>query len=346
MSTRTIVATISKNDSTDLKDGGYAQFTVTSDTGPVTGGAVTSAKLTVGSMRCYATTAVLDVLYNDPEGTVLASTGNLSGDSTVHSEVFALTNCSAALVTWSVDNIVLMVDATSGTGNKANFREDCAITLSIEYTIPPTPCGAPSNVTLPYTSSPNYAVPLNWSAGSSGTNNALAYYEIARLESEDGTEVSGTPEVVATTKNLTYAVFPPDITGHSYYYYVRAVGTAGEAYASPWAMCPQPLLRSRPTLVPYTDAAIVAGETTIKAVHITELQTNVNRLRQGKGLAGYSFTTITAGVTSLAGWSGHVAELRAAIDEMDDTHDAWIDIPVNCPTAAVMMQLREVVESI
>lgn len=102
----------------------------------------------------------------------------------------------------------------------------------------------------------------------------------------------------------------------------------------------------RPTLVPYTDPEIVAGQTAIKAAHITELQINTNQQRISRGLAEHAFTEIVAGITELSGWSAHISELRAAIDETGVEHDAWIDIPVNCPTAAVMMQLREVVASI
>jgi hypothetical protein len=66
---------------------------------------------------------------------------------------------------------------------------------------------------------------------------------------------------------------------------------------------------------------------------------------------------LTAGTTSLAGWTGHVNELRTAMegiaafvnswDTESSTHNillpAWISIPVNKPTAAVMTQLRDAI---
>ena len=104
----------------------------------------------------------------------------------------------------------------------------------------------------------------------------------------------------------------------------------------------------------WTDTNLVAGETPIKAVHMTELQAAINNVRAYYGMAAYAFTAITAGVTGLAGWTSHVAELRAAIDQVvslvngwdtaNGTHDislpAWIAISVNCPAAAVIAQLR------
>lgn len=100
-----------------------------------------------------------------------------------------------------------------------------------------------------------------------------------------------------------------------------------------------------PELVPYTDPVITAGVTKIKAAHMSELRVNINLQRDGMGIVPYSFTPIRAGYTSLAGWMTHVAEMRAAIDETGVYHEAWIPISVNCPTAAVIEQLRRVVEA-
>lgn len=108
----------------------------------------------------------------------------------------------------------------------------------------------------------------------------------------------------------------------------------------------------------YTDATLTAGATTIRAAHINELRTQVNEVRAYYSLAAYSWAaTVAADVTSLAGWKSHVLELRAAIDQVValvngwDTASAsqnialpaWIDIPANKPTVAVMKQLREAI---
>ena len=104
----------------------------------------------------------------------------------------------------------------------------------------------------------------------------------------------------------------------------------------------------------WTDPSLVAGETPIRAVHMTELRAAIDNVRAYYGMAAYSWTTITAGVTGLAGWTSHVQELRTAIDQVvslvngwdtaNSTNDislpAWITISENRPAAAVIAQLR------
>lgn len=105
----------------------------------------------------------------------------------------------------------------------------------------------------------------------------------------------------------------------------------------------------------WTDPTLTAGTTPIKAAHINELRTAINNVRAYYGMAAYSWAqTITAGSTSLAGWTSHVTELRTAIDQIvavvngwdtaNSTNDislpAWIAITENKPTAAVINQLR------
>lgn len=99
-----------------------------------------------------------------------------------------------------------------------------------------------------------------------------------------------------------------------------------------------------PELIDYTDPNPIAGETYVKAVHMTELHENVNRLRIAKGLAAYVFTDITAMQTMLAGWNAHVLEIRAALDEVSADHEAWLVLGVNCPRLDVLLQLRSMVE--
>lgn len=344
MATRTIVSAAigSSYINKYYYPGDTIEFTVSTDTGANATMSPTAARLTLSRVRSYSAEYSLGVIFS---GVAVASTGAMAVNSDTHAPTMALQSLNDALMSQSPGTITLEV-VGSTEDNCINFREGCVLTLEIDYDLKKTACGAPQDVTLYATSSPNYAVPLSWSAGSGGMNNTLAYYEIARMESLDGITGSGDLEIISTTSALTVNVLPPDITGRYYLFFVRAVGTAGTAYASQWAACQTALLRSRPALVPYTDPVLIAGETTIKAAHITELQTNVNRLRQGKGMEAAAFTAITAEVTSLAGWSDHVAELRAAIDEMGAMHDAWIEIPVNCPTASVMMQLRAVVDSV
>ena len=122
------------------------------------------------------------------------------------------------------------------------------------------------------------------------------------------------------------------------------------------------IARSFTYVVPsWTDASLVAGDTPIKAVHMTELRAAINNVRAYYGMAAYSWgQAITAGATALAGWTSHVQEMRTAIEQIaalvngwdtaSSTHNitlsAWIAIPQNTPSAAVIAQLRSVIPTL
>lgn len=232
---------------------------------------------------------------------------------------------------------------TAGTSYASSWAE-CSATLRNP---PIAACSAPSGLVLSNAATTGANVTLSWNAGGGGTHNALTHYQIAREESEDGITF-GTREIYIADAGIVtaYSVPPPVSFGHHYRYSVRAVGAAGESYASAWVECSQTLEKLRPDMSTYTDATITAGETHIKAAHITELQANVNLLREAMGLSPYSFTAIRAGYTSLADWSAHIAELRAALDGITTEHETWLVITENKPRADVIVQLRRVVASI
>ena len=238
MYTRKITGTISKYNNTDLKDGGFAVFTVDSDTGAAENARPVSGRMTVSSIRCYASTAYLAVRFDSATGAIMAKTDKLSGKDGIHSETFTLEALAMASMATEPQTVYLCVEATSGTGVKINFREACTISLEIDYLLPQE-------------------------------------------------------------------------------------------------------------LLPWTDSPIIAGVTPIKAVHMTELQTNILRQREALGLnETVLFSTVRAGYTSLAQWTAHVREMRGAIDDAGCTPPGgWLPIDVNRPTAAVMQQLREAVEA-
>lgn len=208
-------------------------------------------------------------------------------------------------------------------------------------------CTAPSGLKLSSTATTGLSVTLSWTAGKGGTHNDLSYYQIARAESSDGVNWGSHVVYKSNVGNVTsYSVPAPTSFGHHYRYYVRAVGAAGEGYTSSWAACEQTLEKLRPDMSTYTDPTLTAGETFVKAAHITELQTNINLLRASMGLSAYTFTAIRAGYTSLGGWSSHIAELRTAIDQITTNHATWLAITENKPRADVILQLRQVVASI
>ena len=68
-------------------------------------------------------------------------------------------------------------------------------------------------------------------------------------------------------------------------------------------------------LLPFTDDPIVAGETPIRAAHITELRTRIDGLRSAAGLGRFAWTdpVLRAGVTPVR--LVHLTELRSALAE-------------------------------
>jgi len=57
------------------------------------------------------------------------------------------------------------------------------------------------------------------------------------------------------------------------------------------------------------------GSTVVKVVHVTDLRTAINTLRDGNGLGSYSFTDATLSVGSIAVKGIHFSELRMALDQ-------------------------------
>ena len=96
----------------------------------------------------------------------------------------------------------------------------------------------------------------------------------------------------------------------------------------------------------YTDPNPVAGETYVRAVHLTELHTNVNQVRRAYGLEDFAFTPIVPWGTWLAVWESHVLEIRDAIDEISAEHETWLALNDAGPSLSVLLQLRRVVAAV
>lgn len=68
------------------------------------------------------------------------------------------------------------------------------------------------------------------------------------------------------------------------------------------------------TVTVFTDDPLTAMVTTIKALHITELRTEINAARTANGLPEFDFSdSLTAGQTATR--AVHIVELRTALDE-------------------------------
>ena len=227
-----------------------------------------------------------------------------------------------------------------------NYAETEYIPIDQPYTV----CREPTSPKLSATLSRD-AVKLSWGAGSAGTNNSVTGYDVQRRESTDGNNwgswenVPGSP-VTTTEMNVS----PPNTAGNYYQYQVRTRGSAGSNYYSGWVTGTTgetTLRRDHDALAGFTDDPLIVNTSPVKALHMQELQSRANTLRTFYGLNAYSFTTIAAGTTSLAGWTTHVNQIRTAIEDVCNasgkTHESWISFSVNCPRADVIQQLRSVI---
>lgn len=222
---------------------------------------------------------------------------------------------------------------TSATGANSSIKWTCN---AIAYTA----CGAPTTCSLNKMLSSGDNVVLSWSGATAGTANAVTGYEIQRAESTNGNAWGAWAALTVTTAT-SLSVAPPSTYGNYYRYRVRTRGAAGSAYYSAWKVCANTLRRGHAPLEGFTDSPLVVGTTPVKALHMLELHDRVNTLRAFYGLSAYAFSPIDT--HGIAGWTAHVKEIRAAIDEIGATHEAWIDIPINRPRADVIEQLRAVV---
>lgn len=242
------------------------------------------------------------------------------------------------------------VDTPSAQGASYYFKvaplgERANGSLSDSYAVITTkivnPCLAPIECvldgSLTYTD-----VVLSWSAGSGGINNPMIGYKVQRAESLDGTNWSDWTTIAEQTTN-TLIVSPPAPYGNYYRYRVK---TCGESLDSAWKNCANILRKDHQPIEEYTDSTIVVGETLVKAIHMTELQNNINMLLNFYHLTLQDLTSIISQETGLAGWTNHVNEIRNAIDFLTTSHTEWLDIPVNCPRADIIQQLRDVIEEV
>ena len=93
------------------------------------------------------------------------------------------------------------------------------------------------------------------------------------------------------------------------------------------------------------------GQTFVKAVHINELRSRIDSLRAYYGLSTFAWSAAPkAGETGLVSWREHVLELRTALEgaytDAGMEPPEWTELPVNCPRAAAIDELREAVQAI
>ena len=208
-----------------------------------------------------------------------------------------------------------------------------------------TACGAPTSPAVSATLSRG-AVKLSWGAGSAGTNNSVTGYDVEHRESSDGSSwgswatVSDSP-VTGTSLDVT----PPGTAGNYYQYRVRTRGSAGSDYYSGWVTSTNTLRRKWDAFGAWTDSTLTAGVSSIRAVHLTQLQERIAAIRAFYGLSAYSFTAVTARKTKIATWAALIGELRSAIDGITTNHAAWNTLEAGKPRIAHITQLRDIIDN-
>ena len=222
-----------------------------------------------------------------------------------------------------------------------NYAETEYIPIDQPYTV----CREPTFPKLSATLSRD-AVKLSWGAGSAGTNNSVTGYDVQRRESTDGNNwgswenVPGSP---VTTIEMN--VSPPNTAGNYYQYQVRTRGSAGSNYYSKWVTSTNTLRRKWDAFGAWTDQALTAGVSSIRAVHLTQLQERIAAIRAFYGLSAYTFTTLTARQTKIAKWAALISELRSAVDGITTNHAAWNTVEAGKPRIAHITQLRDIIDN-
>ena len=206
-------------------------------------------------------------------------------------------------------------------------------------------CGAPTSPAVSATISRG-TVKLSWGSGSGSANNSVTGYDVEQRESSDGSSwgswatVSGSP-VTGTSLDVT----PPGTVGNYYQYRVRTRGSAGSDYYSGWVTSTNTLRRKWDAFGAWTDQTLTAGVSSIRAVHLTQLQERVSAIRAFYGLSAYAFTAVTARKTKIATWAALIGELRSAIDGITTNHAAWNTLEAGKPRIAHITQLRDIIDN-
>ena len=206
----------------------------------------------------------------------------------------------------------------------------------INYITPPQ---APTNIMVSKTLSDGASVSLSWDTAEAGYNNPAGSYTVYRSESTDGSTWGTESQITSEVGDTSITITPPTAYGNYYRYKVIATGTYDGSASS--AAYSSNTLRRDHAPIAFAEN-IMARETNVRAQHMTELQNTIAMLLEFYGLDAQTMSTITAGTTPISSWTGHVNEIRAAIDFLTTYHDEWLEIPVNVPRADVMNQLRNV----
>ena len=209
---------------------------------------------------------------------------------------------------------------------------------------PITHAGAPGTPQLQKSMS-REGVTLTWSAGADGTGNSVTGYDVEQSDSADGLAWGAWQTAPGTPATGTSAtVYPPAAAGYYRRFRVRTRGTAGGDWYSGWVQSAGALRRKWDAFGAWTDAALTAGVSGIRAVHLTQLQERVNVIRAFYGLQAFVFTPVAARKTKIAKWAQLISEIRTAIDQITTEHEAYNTLREGRPKIANVTQLRRIID--
>jgi hypothetical protein len=174
-------------------------------------------------------------------------------------------------------------------------------------TVTSTTAAGPFVVTAPNTAlslSGGAAQVVTWNVAST-TASPVSVANVRILLSTDGGTTFGTELAASTANDGSESVTLPNITTTTARIKVEAVGNIFFDVSN---------TNFSITTSLFTDNPLVAGTTTIKALHITELRTAINTLRVRYGLAATTWATdptLTAATTTIK--AAHLTEMRTAL---------------------------------
>lgn len=237
---------------TDMAAG--TTFTAYASGSAIANARVTSGTLYLSSLRTYSGVAYLSFTLGSGYG----ATTTFSNNSTVHAETVNLTSYGDALLTAGSGTITFTLNrTTSGTGNLFNIRDGLTGTLTLNYEMNYSACGAPTACSVSAAVAEGN-VTLSWSGATSGTLNAINSYEIQYSDSSDGATWgtwTALTTITTTATSGSLSVAPPTTRGYYRRFQVRTRGDAGSSYYSGWRVSTNTLRRNTLPTAPSTFTA-------------------------------------------------------------------------------------------
>lgn len=193
----------------------------------ITGGTLTITNA-VGYSKTYA--AYYDISIG---GTYAGRTQAFNdGNQTHHTQTLGLYLPREVFLTGSSNYITITPKRSNGSTDStiARFNDNSVVTIGINYEYTTISLSTPSNFKASKTSTaPNETVTLSWDSVNNATGNTLKGYQIYRKIPTD-TDY----KYLTTTTATTYSIQSSSTNNETYYYKIRAIGSAGESYYSPF----------------------------------------------------------------------------------------------------------------